>query len=124
MMNDKKQEDKQDNNQLSGFLAGFLFLGGLLLGSVAGAGAMLLMAPQSGKKTRKQIRRKGRKVRKQTAVIIHDGVDQIRDKTHQVTTGLQDQAVELQRHGQNVVEDQKERWGPVVEAGKTAVQGT
>ena len=29
MMNDKKQEDKQDNNQLSGFLAGFLFLGGL-----------------------------------------------------------------------------------------------
>ena len=53
MMNKKKHEVKQNNNQLSSFLAGFLFLGGLLVGSVAGAGMMLLLAPQSGKKTRK-----------------------------------------------------------------------
>lgn len=123
-MNANNHEEKDDVYHLDVFLAGFLFLGGLLLGNLTGAGAMLLLAPQSGKKTRRQIRRKGRKVRKQTAVIVYDGLDQIRDKTHQVTTSLQDQAEELQQHGQDVIEDQKERWGPVVEAGKTAVQGT
>ncbi len=112
MMNDKKHEVKQDNNQLSGFLAGFLFLGGLLLGSVAGAGTMLLMAPQSGKKTRKQIQRKGQKMRKQTAKTVKHKVKQVNDKANQVTTGIQD-----------VVDDQKERWEPVIGAGRTAVQG-
>ena len=110
-MSNKKHRVKQDNNQLNGFLAGFLFLGGLLLGSVAGAGAMLLMAPQSGKKTRKQILRKGRKIRKQTANTVKHKAEQVHDKAHQVTTSIQD-----------VVDDQTERWEPVIEAGKTAVQ--
>ena len=70
MMSDKKHEVKQDDNQLGGLLAGSLFLGGLLLGSVAGAGAMLLMAPQSGKKTRRQIQRKGRKMRKRNSYLF------------------------------------------------------
>ena len=122
-MNTNNHEEKDDVYHLDVFLAGFLFLGGLLLGNLTGAVAMLLLAPQSGKKTRRQIRRKGRKVRKQTAVTLHDGVNQIKDKTHQVTTRIQDQAEELHQHGQDVVEDQKERWAPVVEAGKTAVQG-
>jgi gas vesicle protein len=90
MMNNKKREVKQDKNQLSGFLAGFLFLGGLLLGGVAGAGAMLLMAPQSGKKARKQIQRKGRKMRKQTAKMIKHKAEQVHDKVYQVTTSIQD----------------------------------
>lgn len=123
-MNTKNDEQKDDVFHLNVFLAGFLFLGALLFGSLIGAGTMLLLAPQSGKKTRRQIQRKGRKVRKETAVTLHDGVNQIKDKTHQVTTRIQDQAEELQQHGQDVVEDQKERWGPVVEAGKTAVNGS
>lgn len=117
-MNDKKHDDRQDNNQLNGFL----FLGGLLLGCVAGAGAMLLMAPHSGKKTRKQIRRKGRKVRKQTTRKIEHEAEQVRDKAHQVTTSIQKQAEDLQQGGQDMVDEQKERWEPVIEAGKTAVQ--
>ena len=110
-MDDEKHEDKQDNNQLDGFLAGFLFLGGLLLGSVAGAGAMLLMAPQSGKKTRKQIRQKSRRVLKE-----------VRDKSRQVSTSIQKQSDDLHQRGQDMVDQQKERWEPVIEAGKTAVQ--
>jgi gas vesicle protein len=116
-MTEDIHEHDYDVNNLSGILAG------LLLGGLAGAVAMLLLAPQSGKRTRRQIKRKGQKVRKQTAVTLHDGVNQIKDKTHQVTTRIQDQAEELQQHGQDVVADQKERWGPVVEAGITAVQG-
>ena len=112
MMRNKKHEVKQDANQSSHFLAAFLFFGGLLLGSVVGAGAMLLIAPQSGKKTRKQIQRKGRKMSKKTAKAINHKTEQVHDKAQQVTTSIQD-----------VVDDQTERWEPVVEAGITAVKG-
>lgn len=110
MTKKKKQVAKQDNNQLSGFLAGYLFLGGLLLGNVAGAGVMLLMAPQSGKKTRKQIQRKGWAMKKKTIKTVKHKAEQAQDKAHQVTTSIQD-----------AIDDQKDRWEPVITAGKTAV---
>ena len=97
------------------------FLAGVLLGGLAGAGAMLLLAPQSGKKTRANIEKKGRKLGKKTAKSIEGSVDQVRAKAHEVVINIQDQVEELQQRGQDVVEAQKERWAPVVEAGKTAV---
>lgn len=120
-MNNKMHENKQDATQISGFLAGFLFLSGLLLGSVAGAGVMLLIAPQSGKKTRKQLQRKGQKVRKQTAKTIKHKVEQVQDKASQVSTSIHEQVEDIQERAQDAIDDQKERWEPVVEAGKTAV---
>jgi len=123
-MNNNDYEDTCDSNNLNGFLAGFVFLGGLLLGGLAGAGAMLLLAPQSGKKTRTQIRRKGRDLRVHTADAIEDGVEQVRDKAHQVTTGIHEQAEWLQQRGQDVIDQGKERFSVVVEAGRTAVNGS
>lgn len=73
---------------------------------------MLLMAPQSGKKTRKKIQRKGKKLSKQTTKTVKHNAEQVREKAHQVTTGIKD-----------VVDDQAERWESALEAGKTAVQG-
>jgi gas vesicle protein len=122
-MNNKRHKNKQDATQISGFLAGFLFLGGLLLGSVAGAGVMLLMAPQSGKKTRKQLQRKGQKVRKQTAKTVKHKVEQVQDKANQVSTSIHEQVEDLQERAHDAIDDQKDRWESVVKAGKTAVQG-
>ncbi len=122
-MNNGSNEEKYEVNYSGAFLAGFLFVAGLLLGGLIGSAVMLLLAPQSGKKTRKQIRQKSRDLRKQTSDTLEDGVDQVREKAQQVTTSIQDQVEELQQHGQGVVVDQKERWEPVVETGITAVQG-
>jgi gas vesicle protein len=122
MDNDMNQENNEVN-YIGTFLAGFLLVGGLLLGGLIGAVVMLLVAPQSGKKTRKQIRRKGRDLRNQTSDTIEEGVDRVREKAHDVTTRIHEQAGDLQQRGQDVVDGQKERWEPVVEAGKTAVQG-
>lgn len=116
-MNNHKQEiEYEEANNPGGFLAGLL-IGGLI-GGLAGAGATLLLAPQSGKKTRTKIKRKGQKLAKQTTRTIDAGVDQVRAKADEVTSNIQEQVEELQQRGQDVVDGQKERWDPVVKAGK------
>lgn len=51
---------------------------GMLIGSVAGAVAMLLLAPQSGKDTRKHIQTKGIELRDRTNDMVEDTLAQVR----------------------------------------------
>jgi gas vesicle protein len=119
-----KNREKNNDNKLNGFLAGMMLLSGLLLGSLISAVAMLLLAPQSGKKTRRQIRRKARALRAQAGDALDERVAQVRATANQVTAVIQEQAEALQQRGQDVVDQQKERWAPVVDAGKTAVNNS
>ena len=123
-MKNNNRGTKHETNNLNRFLAGLLFLAGTLVGGLIGAGAMLLMAPQSGKKTRKQLWRRGRDMREQTTNTLEDGMKQVRAKAHKVTTKIHKQAEDLQQRGQDLLDQQRERWSPVVEASKTAVNGS
>ena len=111
-------EHENDVNQPGGFLAG------LLMGGLAGAVAMLLLAPQSGKRTRTQIQLKGMELREQTAEAVEDALKQARTKGRQIRADVREKADELQQRGQAVLDEQKENWSALVEAGKTAVQGS
>jgi gas vesicle protein len=117
----KNKNRKNNDNNLNGFWAGMMLLSGLLLGSLISAVAMLLLAPQSGKKTRRQIRRKARQLQAQAGDAVDETVAQVRATANQVTAVIQEQAEAMQQHGRDVVDQQKERWAPVVDAGKTAV---
>ncbi|MBF8285800.1 MAG: hypothetical protein HW378_4715 [Anaerolineales bacterium] len=85
---------------------------------------MLLLAPQSGKRTRAKIQLKGIELRDQTAEAVEDVVAQARVKARQVTAGVREKAEELQHRGQEMLDEQVARVSAVVEAGKTAVQGS
>jgi gas vesicle protein len=98
------------------------FLGGLLVGGLAGAVTMLLVAPQSGKRTRAKIQQRSIELRDQTSEAVEDAMAQTRHKVHQIKASVQDQAEAIQQRGQDVVDEQKERLSTLVEAGKTAVQ--
>jgi len=121
-MNNNSPSDKYELENSNAFLAALSFIAGLVLGALAGAVTALLIAPQSGKKTRLQIRRKGKGLRKQTAEAVKDGVDQLRDIASEATTSIHEQAENLQQRGQKIVDQQMERWSPVVEAGITAAK--
>ena len=45
-------------------------IAGLLIGGLAGAGAMLLLAPQSGERTREQIQERSIELRDETASVM------------------------------------------------------
>jgi gas vesicle protein len=68
---------------------------------------MLLLAPQSWKKTRAQIRQKSIELRDQTGKTVEGAVAQARGKARQITDDVREQAGELQQRGQDVLDEQR-----------------
>jgi gas vesicle protein len=94
------------------------FLVGLLLGGVTGAGAMLLLAPQSGKRTRAKIQMKGDEVLDQANEIVEDAMAQARRRGRRIRTTVRKEADHLQQHGQDIFDEQMQRVSAIVETGK------
>jgi gas vesicle protein len=63
-------------------------LAGMVIGGLAGAVAMLLLAPQSGKDTRRQIQEKGIELRDRTTEMVEDTIAQVRSNPNKVTMGV------------------------------------
>jgi gas vesicle protein len=112
------QEPETHNNTVLGVLAG------MLIGSLAGAITMLLFAPQSGKRTRMQIKEKGIELRDQAIGMVEDGVAQVRLGANKVVRNGRRKANHLMRQGQSLVADQLEYVSDSVKAGKKAIQNS
>jgi len=92
-------------------------LGGMLVGSLAGAVTMLLLAPQSGKDTRKQIQEKGIELRDRTTELVGDTMTQVRSQANKITVGLKDR-------GQELAVKQLDQVSEAAQAGKKAIQSS
>jgi gas vesicle protein len=117
-MNNEYQAPQYHNNN---FLS---VLFSLLIGSLAGAVTMLLLAPQSGKETRTQIQKKGIELRDLTTEMVGDAMTQIRLGRNKLTTSGRKKAQELIQQGQTLVVDQLDRVSDAAQAGKKAIQSS
>lgn len=117
-------ETQDFNNNTSGVSNALGVLAGVLIGCVAGAAAMLLLAPQSGKDTRMQIREKGIELRDRTTGMMDDAVQQVRLKADHLTMGGRQKAEDLKQQGQDLVAGQLDRIAAAAQAGKKAVQSS
>ncbi len=104
------------NNNLLGVFAG------MLVGGLAGAVTMLLMAPQSGEATRMQIQEKGIELRDRTTEMVEDAMTQIRLDRKKITMSGRQKAKELLEQGQALVVEQLEHVSDAAQAGKKAIQ--
>jgi gas vesicle protein len=115
-MTNESFEDGFDVKYLWGFLAG------LLAGSLIGAGAMLLLAPQSGRRTRAKIQRKSAQLREQTTDTVEDSLKQARANAGQITDDVREKTDELEHRVQSVLDEQSDRLSSAVKVGKKAVR--
>ena len=99
-------------------------LGGMLIGALAGAAAALLLAPQSGKDTRKQIQEKSIELRDRTTEMVEDTVAQVRSNANKMAASGREKMEDLKHQGQELAVEQLDRVSAVVDAGKTAVKNS
>ena len=85
------------------------FFAGLLLGGLAGAGAMMLLAPHSGKRTRANIQLKSIELRDQAAETVEDAVSQARAKALHITNNVRKEANHMQQVGEDMLDEQKQQ---------------
>ena len=107
--------ENQDYRYTANNTAGVLI--GLLIGGLAGAAAALLMAPQSGKDTRRQIQEKSIELRDRTTELVEDTAAQVRTKVNKLSVGLKDR-------GQEIAVKQLEHVSEAAQAGKKAIQSS
>jgi len=96
----------------------------MLVGGLAGAVTMLLLAPQSGEDTRMQIQEKGIELRDRTTEIVEDVMAQVRQDKDKLTDEGRQKAKELLQQGQTLVVEQLDRVSEAAQAGKKAIQGS
>lgn len=97
---------------------------GMLIGGLAGAVAMWLLAPQSGKDTRKQIKEKGIELRDRTTGMVDDAVEQVRSSAGKMAHDGREKAEELKQHGQDLLAEQLQRVSAAAQAGKKVIQSS
>jgi len=116
MVKEYQEPEYHDNNVLG-------VVAGMLVGALAGAVTMLLLAPQSGEKTRTQIQEKSIELRDRATGMVEDTMDQVRMDRNKITMGGRQKAKELLHQGQELVVEQLDHVSEAALAGKKALQG-
>ncbi len=109
----------QDRGYLAKNAGGFA--AGIFMGGLIGAGAMLLWAPQSGKKTRAHIQHEGLKLRNQVTETVENAVAEARGDVERGTASVRKQTKKLRQRGQDLLDGQVEIVSQAVEAEKAAL---
>jgi len=90
----------------------------LVAGGVIGAGLALLFAPQSGRKTRRQIGRYAKKVRNETEEKIRDAAQAVNDLVDEVS----EKTATLVERGGEVAEDWRHHVVESIEQGQRSLE--
>jgi len=107
-----------NNNNVLGVLTG------MLIGGLAGAVTMLLLAPQSGEKTRVLIQNKGIELRDQATEMLDDTLAQVRKDSKKLADSGSLKAKELIQQGQELVAEKLEYVSEAAKAGQKAIQSS
>jgi len=110
MIHENQERRYHTNNTLG-------IVGGMFIGALAGAAAALLLAPQSGKDTRKQIQEKSVELRDRTTEMVEQTVAQVRTKANKLTVGLKNR-------GQEIAVKQLDHVSEAAQAGKKVIQNS
>jgi gas vesicle protein len=106
-----EMSEKEENNVMAGALL-------LLAGGLLGAGVALLFAPQSGKKTRRDIVRYSRKAQRKAA----DAVDEFSASIADMVETVGEKAEDLLHSGKDLAYDAKKGLLTAIDEGKSRLE--
>ena len=115
------REDRNDGRMNSGG-SGTPLLTGLLIGGLVGAGTMLLLAPQAGRRTRQEVQEGAMELRDRTTEKVKGAVYEARSRADQVVSGMREKAGDLQNQGKDIAVEQLDRVASAAQARKKAIQ--
>ena len=101
-MNNEYQVTENNTHNIVNVMAG------MLIGGLAGAGTMLLLAPQSGERTREQIQEKSIELRDETASVMDAAMAQVWLAKNKIARDGRRKATELAHRGKALVNEQIE----------------
>jgi len=93
-------------------------IGAVLMGGLIGAAIALLYAPQSGRETRKDIKRTARRVRNSAADLIEDTIDDVND----LANDLKARAADIADQGTDLTDKAKKELMATLEQGQKAIE--
>lgn len=102
--------------------SGAPLLAGLMIGGLVGAGTMLLLAPQSGRRTREEIQAGAVDMKDRATDSVQGAVYQARSRAQQLASNVRDTASDLQNQGKDIAIDQLDRVASAAQAGKKALR--
>jgi gas vesicle protein len=117
MLNENQHPEYRKSNVFS-------VLVGMLVGGLAGAVTMLLLAPQSGENTRLQIQEKGIELRDRTTQMVGNTLAQVRLNANKLTVSGREKFKEIKHQGQELAVEQLDRVSDAAQAGKKAIQSS
>jgi gas vesicle protein len=100
-----------------------LLIAGILLGGLTGALTSLLLAPHSGKETRKLIENNVIELRDRTAATMKSVSGKVSSKAGEIKSGVSSKATELTRQGKGMLAKQLDRISVAAQKGKTSLEG-
>jgi gas vesicle protein len=98
------------------------FIAGMLLGGLAGAVTSLLLAPQSGKETRKLIQAKTIELRDKTSATVDSVSHQVSSKAGQIKTSVSGKVTDLTEQGKEMLAKQFDRLSVFAKNEKNLLQ--
>jgi gas vesicle protein len=111
-----EMKDFEYNESSGGFLSGFI------VGLIAGSVVALLTAPQSGEETRQMIGEKSLEIREKAAESIDEVLLQAeramasaRETTEHTIDRTKRQITQLEARGEQMIEEQRQRFNRIVE---------
>jgi len=91
--------------------------GAILIGGLIGAAIALLCAPQSGRKTRKDIMRAACRAKNSAAALIEDTIDDVNDFINDLT----EKASDIADQGTDLTDKAKKEIMAILEQGQKAI---
>jgi len=102
--------DENDNKVMTGALL-------VLAGAILGAGVALLIAPQSGKETRRDIARYGRKARRKAEGVVGE----VAERVYDLADAVEEKAEELLGSGKGLAKESREALLAALEEGQERI---